>query len=360
MKTHHTIWCTLICSLLTIPLIEELRAEPDNNDDSGYLTLYLDNDLFSGTDENYTNGLRISYITEGKPVIDIPFVQNFLTRFSAEEDSESWVKKIWGYPDSEEAEYSYGFALTQLMYTPVTFDTPEPLPGERPYAGWLGVGVSIHVRDANVLNSVELSIGTVGDHALAEITQDFIHDARGFDRFQGWDSQVPNEPTLNLHFNQRRRGKLFSEIEMPFDLEIDGFVENGYAVGNFLTSAHVGGIMRVGWNLPIEFSDPRLGLTAHSQRLFSQEATNRHDWSFYGLIGVKGSAILHDISLDGPVFRSYEPSVDKEPLVGEYFVGFGLRYQDWEYAYVHTFRSRQFETQDGSQSFGSVAIRKRF
>ena len=53
------------------------------------------------------------------------------------------------------------------------------------------------------------------------------------------------------------------------NLEIDGFHETGVSLGNFLTDIHVGGLIRIGWNLPAEFSDARLTQTAHTQRLFS-------------------------------------------------------------------------------------------
>ena len=141
-----------------------------------YLTFYYENDLFNGEDANYTSGGRLSYITPGQPAVDIAFIQHTLDFLSGGEDSSELMKSIWGLNHLSEVEYSYGFALTQLMYTPVEFETPTPPPGERPYVGWLGVSFSIHARDRRTLNSVEISIGTVGPDAFAEDTQDYIHD----------------------------------------------------------------------------------------------------------------------------------------------------------------------------------------
>ncbi|MGB2266522.1 MAG: lipid A deacylase LpxR family protein, partial [Akkermansiaceae bacterium] len=244
--------------------------------------------------------------------------------------------------------------------TPETRETPEPAPGERPYVGWLGLGFSIHARDTQTLNSVEISIGTVGPHAFAEESQDAIHDIRNLDKFNGWDSQMPNEPTLNIVLNQKRRWNLLEDAQLPWDLEIDGFHEAGVSLGNFLTDIHVGGLVRIGWNLPVEFSDTRLTPTAHTQRLFSNGDSNEDRWSYYAIFGARGSAILHDITLDGPVFRDYETGINKEPLVGEAYLGFGVRRGNWEFSYVHTYRSKQFQSQDDPQGFGSMAIRKRF
>lgn len=331
-----------------------------NKNSSGYLTFFYDNDLFNGTDQDYTNGARLSYITQGSPSVDIGFIQNSLKLLSGGEDSSELMKNVWGLNNLSEVEYNYGFALTQLMFTPETRDTPEPGPGERPYVGWLGLGFSIHARDTKTLNSVEISIGTVGPHAFAEESQDVIHDIRNLDKFNGWDSQMPNEPTLNLVLNQKRRWKLLEDAQLPMDLEIDGFHEAGISLGNFLTDIHVGGLIRIGWNLPVEFSDTRLTPTAHTQRLFSNGDSNEDRWSYYAIFGARGSAILHDITLDGPVFRDYDTGINKEPLVGEAYVGFGVRRGNWEFSYVHTYRSKQFQSQGDPQGFGSMAIRKRF
>ncbi len=328
--------------------------------DGGYLTFFLDNDLFSGTDSNYTNGARISYITEGKPVINIPFVQKNLHRFSGGSDSSSWMQRLWGFKNPREVEYSYGFALTQLMYTPETRDALTAPTGEHPYAGWLGVGFSLHARDVNTLNSVEISFGVVGPHSYAQESQDYIHDVRDIEKFQGWDSQIPEEFTVNISFNQRRRWTLLDDTDLPLGLEIDGFHETGYALGNYLTAAHIGGMIRVGWNLPVEFSDPRLTSTAHTQKLYSDESVNEKKWSLYGLAGARAGGILHDIVLDGPVFRNFDTGVKREPWVGEFYAGFGVRYDGWEFGYVHTYRTKRFKTQKDPQAFGSIAIRTRF
>lgn len=343
---------------------EETRVDTSAADsvahNGGYLTLFFDNDLFSGTDSNYTNGVRLSYITEGKPIINIPVMQKYLHLFCGDCDSSGWTKKIWGFKNAEDIEYSYGFALTQLMYTPETREAISAPIGEHPYAGWLGVGFSLHARNAEALNSVEISFGVVGPHAYAQESQDYIHDLRDIDKFQGWDSQIPDEFTFNIAFNQRRRWTLLDETNLPFDLEIDGFHETGYAIGNYLTAAHIGGMIRVGWNLPVEFSDPRLTTTAHTQKLYSDQSANTKTWSFYALAGARASGIAHDIVLDGPVFRSFDTGVKREPFVGELYAGFGVRYNGWEFGYVHTYRTKRFKSQNDPQAFGSLAIRTHF
>ena len=336
------------------------RSAKTQEEQHSYLTFYYENDLFNGEDANYTSGGRLSYITPGQPAVDIIFIQHTLDFLSGGEDSSELMKSIWGLGDPSKVRYSYGFALTQQMFTPENKFSAEPDPGDRPYVGWLGLGFSVHARDRRTLNSVEISLGTVGPHAFAEDTQDYIHDIRNLDKFQGWDSQMPNEPTLNIVFNQKRRWHLLEDANLPMNLEIDGFHETGVSLGNFLTDIHVGGLIRIGWNLPAEFSDARLTQTAHTQRLFSNGESSGERWSGYVILGARGSAVFHDITIDGPVFRSYDSNIKREPLIGEAYIGFGVRRGNWEFGYVHTYRSKQFESQGDPQGFGSVAIRKQF
>jgi len=69
--------------ILELPFLEPLPLPnlpiPISTPEDGYLTFYLDNDLFGGTDENYTNGARLSWISGSRKIRDIPTVQKFLT-----------------------------------------------------------------------------------------------------------------------------------------------------------------------------------------------------------------------------------------------------------------------------------------
>jgi hypothetical protein len=111
------------------------RISNTQEEQHSYLTFYYENDLFNGEDANYTSGGRLSYITPGQPAVDIAFIQHTLDFLSGGEDSSELMKSIWGLNHPSEVEYSYGFALTQRMYTPVELETPTPPPGERPYVG---------------------------------------------------------------------------------------------------------------------------------------------------------------------------------------------------------------------------------
>ncbi len=325
---------------------------------SGYLTIYFDNDLFAGSDRDYTNGVRMSWISDNRDISELGSVQRMLRRISGDSDSFSAFQKITGFQDPQDIQYNYGVSLTQLMFTPDDASSPTQPPGQRRYAGWLGLGFSLHAKDDRILNSVEFTIGTTGSNSLAENSQDFIHSIRDIDKFNGWDDQIPNEITADLSFVQKRRADFVKWRYGAF--RMDGLTEWGLRLGTFRTSAHAGGFFRAGFNLPPDFSDPRLSDTAYSHRYFDSDDPYVGNWSVYLLFGATGRGIAHDATLDGPLFSSFDTGIHREPFVGEVFAGAGIRYRDVELSYVHTWRTREYEEQAEAADFGSVALRVRF
>ena len=350
----------LYCALCTMVVLTTTEAGatgalgllPDRGD--AHLTFYLDNDLFGGKDENYTNGVRIAWISGSRDPEQFGAVQRGLRRLTGDAESLSQFQRISGFRDLTNIEYNYGTSITQLMFTPRDPDAPKSPPGESPYAGWLGLGFSLHAKDTHALNSAELSIGTVGPNSHAKEVQDFIHDLKGVDRFKGWDSQIPNEPTLNLFFSQKRR-LTFLESEWS-RLAVDGFSEWGIGLGTFRTDLYLGALTRFGWNLPVDFSDPRLSPTAYSHQPFKTDRRESGRWSLYGLLGLRGSAVAHDITLDGTVFSNFDTGATRKPFVGDLFAGLGVRYRNLDFTYVQTYRTRRFKEQIRVSSFGSIAV----
>ena len=326
----------------------------------GYLTFYLDNDLFGGTDRNYTNGARLSWISEGEPLVHLPLVREPLEGLATADAS--LVRALSGFrPESISRgtlELNYGLSLTQLMFTPEDFASVTQPPGQRRYAGWLGLGFSVHARDDAALNSAEFILGTTGPNSLAEDAQDLIHDLRDIEKFEGWDAQIPNEVTVDLVFTQKRRIRILDRRERGFS--VDGLGEAGARLGTFRTDAFVGGFFRAGVNLPADFSDPRVSATSYSHQVFDRRVPERAaSWSAYALFGLRGTAVGHDATLDGPLFSDFVTGNEREAWIGEVFLGFGARLGALELTYAHTWRSEEYAEQGGGSDFGSVAVRLR-
>ncbi len=314
-----------------------------------YLLFQLDNDLFTGSDQNYTSGVRVAYLQQISPETMNAF-QAFLKNLGKEADDTVGVffsQKV----QPSKTEYDWGVGLTQLMFTPEDHELLFAPPGKRPYAGWLGLEFSVHAKNEKALVSMLLSVGTTGKASIAEESQEYVHThISGSPIFQGWDSQVPQEITINLHFDSKvNLGKTSAG-----GIDFDGYWEWGATLGNFRTDAFTGLLFRGGWNLPIQYMTPRIQLGSYSHELFVGDRTNTGAWSIFGLAGGRGTAVAHDITLDGPWFRDFDGAVGSKPLVAEAIIGFGARYQRFTVTYARTFRTNEFGGQEGGHQFGSV------
>ena len=71
-------------------------------------------------------------------------------------------------------------------------DAVDIVENDRPYAGYLYLGMGYHTRDNKQLDTIEFNLGIVGPWSQADETQDFVHDIRGIEKFQGWHNQLEN------------------------------------------------------------------------------------------------------------------------------------------------------------------------
>jgi hypothetical protein len=327
----------------------------DEESHPSYVIFQLDNDLFTGSDRDYTNGARFAYMQPIKRERMNQF-QDWLHDMTGAGEN-PFFSHLTSFVGEDDIVYDWGFGLTQLMFTPQDPQALQAPEGQRPYAGWLGAEFSLHAKDQDALSSVIFSIGVTGKYSLAEETQEWVHrNISDSPIFQGWDSQVPAELTLNLNIDRKHRLGWLAEATDDWVVEFDGYMEWGAALGNFRTDAYLGTLVRSGYNLPVQYMTPRIRVGSYSHSLFIREGHRFSSVSLYAFGGVRGSAVLHDITLDGPVFKSYESPVSSETWVGELLLGFGVRFKQLSVTYSRTFRTEEFESQETGHQFGSIQI----
>ncbi|HEY1023738.1 MAG TPA: lipid A deacylase LpxR family protein [Sphingobacteriaceae bacterium] len=131
-----------------------------------------DNDAYLavGQDRYYTNGLFITF----RRATD-------QSRIKAPVN-----KKIW------EAE------IGQKIYNPVTGRISSINSVDRPFAGYLYVGGSLHwLYQSESSLKITLQLGTLGPSALGEEVQSLLHDIVGFYEIRGWEFQLKDEMAIN-------------------------------------------------------------------------------------------------------------------------------------------------------------------
>ena len=323
-------------------------------------SLQLDNDLFANSDRDYTNGARFEIGGQLQQGYAYDPLQEQLRKLSGDGSGPRFFDSLTNFEDRAKIEYGWGFGITHFMFTADNPYTQFPPSGERPYAAWLGAEYALYLRDENSISSVALSVGVTGEWAFGEEIQDWVHtNISGSPLYRGWDSQLPEEVTVNLHLDHKRRMRFLDNVRWK-KLGLDGYFEFGGSAGTFRTAAYVGGLMRAGWNLPNDYSVPRVQLASYNTRFANPSAVNDNGFSIYLLGGIRGSAVLHDITLDGSLFRDFRFSVDSKPLVGELIGGVGIRFWSLgEVVYSRTLRTDEFYGQNANQEFGSLQYRWR-
>lgn len=327
---------------------EKIKEAKESKHSSSFFTFQLDNDLFRDTDQNYTNGIKFQY---GRQFVDDENLNLFERSMKNMLDSCNFDAK-----ESRDSIYDWSVSLQQTIFTPNSIQATTPPPGERPYSGWLGIEYAINKHDAQTSSGFSVSIGTTGDNSLARSAQDEVHRIRGIELFQGWDTQTPAEFTFNLHFNRKHRINRLQRIDVGA-LEFDGFLEYGASLGNLRTAAYGGVMYRAGYNLPVDYSIPRLQAASTPPSFYLDDDSSDKSFSAYVFASLRASVVAHDISLDGPVFRDHTFTVDSKPLVGELIYGAGIRYKHLSLVYARTIRTDEFHGQSlKNHQFGSLQV----
>ncbi|SEA59888.1 hypothetical protein SAMN05660420_02553 [Desulfuromusa kysingii] len=330
--------------LLLIIVAIPLRAH--SLDRSWTHNIYFENDLFIGTDSDYTNGVKYSITSPDlSPQIPLGRTSN-LSRAALELfRSIPFVKEA-----PEETGHKVEFALGQAMYTPKDTSRYDLIEDDRPYAGYSYLGISYHQKSDldqtwSQMDSSEVQIGIVGPSSLAEDAQKFVHRVRGLQRPNGWDHQLKDELGITLAFE--RKWLYHPTHKKRFCA--DAIIHTGAAVGNVMTYLNAGLEVRAGWNIPRSFAVSLIRPAGSSWH--TEDPTP----SIYLFSAINGRFVVRDIFLDGNTFRSSH-HVDKKPFVADISAGVTAKYRRFSLSLVNTHRTREFDQQLKEHNFGSITI----
>ncbi len=223
----------------------------------------LENDRFTGTDQNYTNGVAFTFVSHDMTGKLRPECLPLPVRLHAElikfMNPDFWAD-TGDSPNTQNVVVKFG----QSMYTPKEFARTDLILDDRPYAGLLYVGLSWNRRkheprsDLETLDTREVTIGVIGPWSLAEHSQNVVHDMIGASRFLGWRHQLSNEPAVQMALDRKYRGYRGTGAIIP-GFSFDSIRSLGLRLGNIETSATLGVEGRIGWNCPTTSGATRSG-----------------------------------------------------------------------------------------------------
>jgi len=336
-------------------------------------TARLENDLFTGTDQNYTNGVGFTLVSHDmagrlRPEC-LPVPVRLHAKLIKFMNPDFWADA--GYSaNTQNVVVKFG----QSMYTPEDNTRTELILDDRPYAGLLYMGLSWNRRkhepqtNLEMLDTREITLGVIGPLSLAEQSQNVVHDAIGANRFRGWQHQLKNEPAIQLALDQKFKDYRGTGAIVP-GFSADSIRTLGLRLGNIETSTTLGIEGRIGWNLPNDFGSypirpgaenrPPSAASIHSKADGANNAATkpRPGVHVFGMLETK--LVAHDFSLDGNLFRSSH-SVTRRPWIAQAAVGISvhglLAGHGARLAVMRVYRSREFEEQQTNQTYGSVAL----
>jgi len=306
-------------------------------------TFFFENDLFSGTDSNYTNGVKYSLIS---PDLSPHAPDGKLPRTVMENiHSIPFIRE-----SSAEFTHKVEFSLGQNIFTPADISRTDLIKNDRPYAGWTYISTSYHRTNSRkkikyFMDTVEIQLGIVGPGSYAEQTQRLVHEIRDLQRPNGWDNQLKNEPGLAIIFERKWLFHPGNAGTFGYSL----ITHTGGALGNVYTYLNSGGELRAGWNIPADFG-VSLIRPAGSTRLSIGK-----DFSLYGFAAVNGRIVLHDIFLDGNTFTDSH-SIDKNNAVADIAAGIAINFENVIFTWTQVLRTKEFKGQEDTHSFGAIAI----
>lgn len=290
-----------------------------------------ENDTFGGTDRFYTDGVSLALAHTGPSYLDP--VANWLP---------------WG-----QGRRTVTYGIAQAMFTPSDTDRSVPDPTDRPYAGILAAGLTLHVDRSNSYHGLKFISGVVGPWSGAEQTQDTVHRFGGWGQAQGWDYQLHNEPIFNLAYEYRHKFQLAGRREQ---WSLEALPLAGGWLGNMLTQGEIGGIARFGYNMPDDFGPTLVrGVGPLPPPRWPSGASLSSTWGFSVYAGAVANFVLRDITLDGNTWQD-SPSVDKKFFVPYGGVGVSIGNRRFLASFSYIFWGKEFQGQSEYTKFGSLTV----
>jgi len=310
----------------------------------GTFSVLFENDLFTGDDRYYTNGIKLSWMSRD------------LRQFKQWEHTPEWMRGFFESMDRVHPgrEKNVGFFIGQKLFTPRDIQERALIPDDRPYAGWLFGGMSLNSKNTRALDTFELQLGIVGPAALGEQTQNFVHEVRDIPTAEGWDNQIDNEVAFSLFYQRKQRFWDYFEPSSLLGADVIGHA--GAAAGTVYTYANAGVELRFGRNIPSDFGTSLIRPGGDVSAPVLTADAPRHDPDRFGVHvfgAITGRAVLRDIFLDGNTFGDSH-GVDKENLVGDFIWGAGVTFRRMKLTYSQVYRSQEFEDQDDTSKYGSL------
>jgi lipid A 3-O-deacylase len=332
------LWLAVAASLSFSAL--DCAAQSATPSYSGAMTVTVENDVATGSDNNYTNGIGVSWVSNAISTYD-----------------ETSLVRRWGefwsflpFVGKQGSNTYVSWSVAQEMHTPDDITNPNPPKDDQPYAGVLYLDSTIYARRERWVHAWQLRLGVVGPASKAENVQKWFHKVINSEEPKGWDTQLPNEPVFNVGYTGTY---LLAEGKLGKSTEWRVVPAASAAFGNYFTGAGVGLYGEIGWNLV-----GAMGGTALRQGLNAASTVGVgpvNGWSVSLSGALMGYGVAHYLPLDGTVFRDSR-SVGSKPFIGMATLGVAMRHGGLSIFFGRTQFTDTFDTERRRPDFGTLSV----
>ena len=304
----------LLPGMMPAQKIDHSLAFRDIKSDT-YLRMHYDNDYFSATDKNYTQGYSLELVA--------PFLEK------------NPVSLVLIQP--KKFELRHGLAVEHIGYTPSRIGPAEVQYGERPFAAAIMLKNFVIATDTLQQSRLHssLNIGLIGPGALGREMQTSIHKVTGNTIPQGWRNQIQNDLVLTYDLGYEKqllRAQDWGSLS----------ANSSARLGTLFTNASLGLQTTVGL-----INSPFTALNAPKR------------FQLYAYSQVSGSLIGYDATLQGGVFNKKSPytipSNEIERFTGQFNYGFVLQTKSLYLEYFRAAITREFESGKATR-WGGIRI----
>lgn len=305
-------------SFLFAQKIDNMASFRDIKKDT-YFRYSYDNDYFTSTDKDYTQGYNFELVT--------PFFRKNPANY------------LFFKPKN--SEYKYGLSIEHIGFTPDNIKSREIQFGDRPFAAAIMLKSFIIATDTinktRIISS--LNTGLIGPGAFGKEMQVAIHEQTGNAIPHGWSNQIKNDIVLNYEISHEKQLVRFRNL---FSLQSN-------------TTARVGTL----------FTNVSVGLNATFGIINSPFTAmkNKNKFQLYLYSQPLVSAIGYDATLQGGLFNDKSPYTipnrDINRFTAQHNYGVVLQTRSLYFEYSRTAITREFETSRSSK-WGGIRIGFKF
>ena len=218
-----------------------------------------------------------------------------------------------------------------------------PIPGDRPFAGWLHADVTANIISEKRLTSFGIVAGITGRESGAQALQKGFHHLISQVDPPGWRYQLGFTPAVSVSYTDHLRLAFTARGGRDF---LDLIPSWSGQLGNARTSAYGEIEGRLGYHL------------AHPWSPAARARAGARDFGVWLYGGMRESLVLYDQLLD----RSYAKndttfSVSRIPWVYSYDFGIAMRRHSLTIAFGGTHVAKEYRTEEvPNHSYGTITV----